>query len=72
MKNTALRLSATIEVYQKSRKGSRKGKKTGWPKFRSWSQKYFSLLYDEPKKGFKVSGKTLTISLGKNQAWKTP
>ena len=29
MKNTALRLSATIEAYQKSRKGSRKGKKTG-------------------------------------------
>lgn len=67
LKNTALRLSATIEAYQKSRKGSRKGKKTGWPKFRSWNQKYFSLLYDEPKKGFKVSGKTLTISLGKNR-----
>ena len=67
LKNTALRLSATIEAYQKSRKGSRKGKKTGWPKFRSWNQKYFSLLYDEPKKGFKVSGKTLTLSLGKNR-----
>ena len=67
MKNAALRLSASIKAYQKSRKGSRRGKKTGWPRCRSWSGKYFSLLYDEPKKGFKVHGKSLTISLGKNQ-----
>lgn len=26
----------------------------GWPRFRSWQAGWFSLLYDEPKKGFKV------------------
>ena len=66
LKNAALRLSKSIEDYQGSRKGRRKGKKTGWPKYRSWSQKFFSLLYDEPKKGFKVDDRELTLSLGTN------
>ena len=64
LKNAALRLSSAIRDYQDSRKGRRKGKQTGWPKFRSHKVKPFSLLYDEPGKGFKVVGKTLNITLG--------
>ncbi|MFI5344661.1 MAG: RNA-guided endonuclease InsQ/TnpB family protein, partial [Chlamydiales bacterium] len=64
IKNVALRLSSSIQTHQKSRKGLRKGNKTGWPKFRSWSANWFSLLYDEPNKGFKMQGHLLRISLG--------
>lgn len=64
LKNAALRTSASIQAYQKSRKGKRRGNKTGWPRFRSWGRNWFSLLYDEPKKGFCVEGCTLTLSLG--------
>ena len=67
LKNVGLRLSEAIQAYQKSRKGLRKGKQTGWPRFRSNKTKPFSLLYDEPKKGFKVSGSSLRISLGTNE-----
>ena len=54
LKNTALRLTASIQDYQKSRKGQRKGKHVGFPTFRSWKVNWFSLFYDEPNKGFKV------------------
>jgi len=64
LKNTALRASSAIQCYQKSRKGKRLGKKTGWPRFRSWNQGWFSLLYDEPNKGFRIDGKNLILSLG--------
>jgi putative transposase len=64
LKNTALRLTASIQAYQKCRKGKRKGT-AGWPSFRSWKKSWFSLLYDEPKKGFKVEGATLHLSLGR-------
>jgi len=64
LKNTALRVSSAIQDYQKSRKGLRKGKLTGWPKFRSWKRGWFSLFYDEPNKGFKIQGKELVLSLG--------
>ncbi len=64
LKNAALRLSESIGAHRKSRKKIRKGKKTGWPRYRKWSENYFSLLYDEPKKGFKINGRSLTISLG--------
>src|ERR1700733_10487512 len=64
LKNTALRLSEAIRVHQKSKKGKRKGKQMGWPKFRAWKRKWFSLFYDEPNKGFKVDGDTLILSLG--------
>ena len=64
LKNTALRLSASIQAHQKSKKGKRKGDVVGWPKFRSWKADWFSLLYDEPGKGFKVTGNQLTLSLG--------
>lgn len=61
LKNTALRLSDAIRRHQKSKK---EGKRTGWPKFRSWKAQWFSLLYDEPNKGFFVHDGKLTISLG--------
>ena len=64
LKNAALRLSASIQTYQKSRKNKRKGAATGWPRFRSWKRSWFSLLYDEPGKGFKLKGNDLEISLG--------
>lgn len=66
LKNTALRLTAAIQTYQQTRKGKKKGK-TGWPRFRSWKARWFSLLYDEPNKGFKIVGNTLVLSLGKGQ-----
>lgn len=67
LKNTALRLSDSIQDYQDGKHGRRKGKQTGWPHFRSWKKKWFSLLYDEPKKGFLVEGKNLKVSLGQTE-----
>lgn len=64
LKNVALRASSSIQAYQKSRQGKRKGKKAGWPRFRSWNRSWFSLLYDEPSKGFKLEGSELRLSLG--------
>ena len=54
LKNVALRLTSVIQDHQNSKKGKRLGTITGWPKFRSWKKNWFSLLYDEPNKGFKV------------------
>jgi putative transposase len=64
LKNTSLRLSQAIGAHQKSKKGKRAGKIVGWPKFRSWQAKWFSLLYDEPGKGFKLDHNQLILSLG--------
>ena len=38
----------------------------GYPKYRSWKKKWFSLVFDEPSKGWEVKedGKTLSVSLG--------
>jgi len=65
LKNAALRLSDCIMTYQKSRQGKRLGKVTGWPRFRSWKTKWFSLFYDEPGKGFRVEKGFLILSLGR-------
>jgi len=70
LKNSALRLSDSIRAYQDSRKGKRKGKKTGWPSFKSFRRNFFSLLYDEPNKGFKVSGGEIILSLGVDEKGK--
>ena len=70
LKNTALRLTDSIQAYQKSNKGKRLGKCSGWPSFRSWQRQWFSLLYDEPNKGFKIKGEQLGLSLGKNEEGK--
>jgi putative transposase len=66
LKNAALRLSSSIQAHQKAKKGKRKGI-SGWPRFRSWSVNWFSLLYDEPNKGFKISGDQLILSLGADE-----
>ena len=64
LKNTALGLTSAIRAHDDSWKGRRKGKKIGWPRFHAWKSKWFSLLYDEPGKGFKIIGNTLHLSLG--------
>ena len=64
VKNAALRLSETIKAYQKSKKGKRKGNPVGWPRYHSWKNDWFSLLFDEPGKGFKIENNTLILSLG--------
>jgi len=67
LKNTALRLSGSIRESQKSRRGERKnGHEVNWPKFRNWNRKWFSLLYEEPWKGYRLNGRELRLSLGKN------
>jgi len=66
LKNTALRLSRAIQEHQKGKKGKRK-KMSGWPHFRSWQQKWFSLFYDEPNKGFKIEKDKLILSLGQDE-----
>ncbi len=40
--------------------------KAGYPKYRSWKNKWFSLVFDEPNKGWEVKegGKCISISLG--------
>src|SRR5204863_5511447 len=68
LKNAALRLSSAIREYQKSRKGKRAGRAVNWPRFRAWKRKWFSLQYDEPWKGYQLSGKTLKIQLGVDAA----
>lgn len=64
LKNTALRCSDAIRAHQKSKRGERKGKPIGWPKFRSWKRGWFSLFYDEPNKGFLIEDQKLKLSLG--------
>lgn len=61
LKNAALRLSSAIRAHQNNKKIR------GWPKFRSWHTHWFSLLYDEPGKGYKVEGDNLTLTLGVNE-----
>ncbi|MGH2639792.1 MAG: RNA-guided endonuclease InsQ/TnpB family protein, partial [Rhabdochlamydiaceae bacterium] len=63
LKNSALRLSMAIQTHQKAKKNTEQ-RRVGWPKFRSWKASWFSLLYDEPNKGFKIRGDQLTLSLG--------
>ncbi len=41
-------------------------KKGGYPKFRSWKKKWFSLVFDEPNKGWELlnHGTSISVSLG--------
>jgi putative transposase len=64
VKNAALRLAKAIGDHQDCAHGRRKGKPVSWPHFRSWKRKWFSLLYDEPGKGFSLVGDLLTVTLG--------
>ncbi|MFL5662075.1 MAG: RNA-guided endonuclease InsQ/TnpB family protein [Ktedonobacteraceae bacterium] len=69
LKNAALRLSKAIRDYQDGKHG-RRAKAINWPTFRAWKRKWFSLQYDEPWKGYALSGRILTLSLGKDAAGK--
>jgi putative transposase len=60
LKNSAIRLK---ESFNRFFKGNAK-----YPNFRPWKKKWFSLLYDEPSKGFKINGREIEISLGKNES----
>lgn len=68
LKNSALRLTESIQTFQKSRRSD--GPPRGWPRFRSWKAAWFSLFYDEPDKGWKLDGSTLRLSLGVGQEGK--
>jgi putative transposase len=65
LKNAALRLSKAIQDYQDGKHGRRKNR-VHWPRFRAWKRSWFSLQYDEPLKGYRVAGRTLTLMLGQN------
>jgi putative transposase len=65
LKNAALRLSKAIKDYQDGKHGRRKNH-VNWPRFRAWKRTWFSLQYDEPLKGYRLSGRTLTLVLGQN------
>jgi putative transposase len=67
LKNAALRLSKAIRGYQDGKYG-RRARAVNWPTFRPWKRLWFSLQYDELHKGYKLSGRILTLSLGKDAA----
>jgi putative transposase len=62
LKNTAIRLHDAFEKRFRDKTG-----KVGFPNFRSWKRKWFSLYYDEPYVGYKIDGNDLTISFGKDE-----
>lgn len=71
LKNAVRRLSRCIQTYQKNKqKEKKKQRAVGWPSFRSWAKNWFSLEYDEPKKGWKLEGQQLQLSFGKNEKGK--
>ena len=60
LKNTALRLKDAYDRFFDKTLDNQK------PHYRSWKKKWFSLLYDDPKNGFKLLDEhTLQISFGK-------
>jgi len=69
LKNAALRLSKAIRDYQDGKHGRRKNQ-INWPKFRAWKRAWFSLQYDEPQKGYRLAGRTLTLVLGQDATGK--
>lgn len=69
LKNAALRLSKAIRDYQDGKHG-RRANQVNWPKFRAWKRSWFSLQYDEPLKGYALSGRSLTLILGQDAAGK--
>jgi putative transposase len=69
LKNAALRLSKAIRDYQDGHHG-RRANQVNWPRFRVWKRAWFSLQYDEPKKGYRLAGRTLTLVLGQDAAGK--
>ncbi|MEK7485163.1 MAG: transposase, partial [Planctomycetota bacterium] len=70
LKNAALRLTSAIKDYQDSKRGRSQKKQCGWPKFRSWGKKWFSMKYTEPFVGYKLKESLLKLSLGKDEKGK--
>lgn len=64
LKNAALRLTHAFQAYAESVQGKRKGKRVQKPRFHAHKAQWFSLLYDEPYKGYKIIGSSLHVSLG--------
>lgn len=66
LKEAGLRVAKAIQRYQAEKKTGNKN--FGWPKFRKWSQRWFSLYYDEPYKGYSIDlkNKILTVTMGKS------
>ena len=58
VKNTALRLKNSYKNFFEGR---------GFPKFKAFNRKWFSLYYDEAAKSPKVEGNKVTIKLGKDK-----
>jgi len=57
LKNVALRLKSTFKGFFNYEKG--------FPKYKSWKVKWFSLFYDEPNKGYRIkNNKEIQINLG--------
>ncbi len=57
LKNVAFRLKSTFNGFFNYERG--------FPKFKSWKVKWFSLFYDEPNKGYKIiNNKEIQINLG--------
>ncbi len=69
LKNAALRLSKAIRDYQDGKHG-RRANQVNWPTFRAWKRNWFSLQYDEPHKGYRLAGRTLTLVLGQDVSGK--
>ncbi|WP_164667311.1 RNA-guided endonuclease InsQ/TnpB family protein [Virgibacillus doumboii] len=60
LKNAALRLNDAYNRFFDEKLANQK------PKYRSWKKKWFSLYYDEPKKGFKlVNSNKLSLTFGR-------
>jgi putative transposase len=69
LKNAALRLSKAIRDYQDGKHGRRKNV-VNWPTFRAWKRNWFSLQYEEPWKGYALTGRTLRLVLGQDATGK--
>lgn len=59
LKNVAFRLVHAFDGFLKLNRG--------YPNFKSIKVRWFSLYYDEPSKGYKLNGKKLLLSLGKDR-----
>ena len=56
LKNAVMRLKESFQRFFKEKKG--------FPKFKSWKKQWFSLLFEEFNRGWRMDGKELQISLG--------
>lgn len=59
IKNPAYRLKNAYERFFEN------PEQWGHPHYRSWSKKWYSLIYDNPEAGWKIDGSNIDITLGK-------